>query len=97
MTWQGLQPCPNPNRLQSRYVLAKAGGLFRSHPFGVTCAIKRLHRENVDIIALPEIQERLSAIGLDPVSSRPEEFTTQMKIEMKKLAKVIQAANAKAE
>jgi tripartite-type tricarboxylate transporter receptor subunit TctC len=59
--------------------------------------ITRLHREIVDIIALPEIQERLSAIGLDPVGSTPEEFTTQMKIEMKKWAKVIQAANVKVE
>jgi tripartite-type tricarboxylate transporter receptor subunit TctC len=59
--------------------------------------ITRLHREIVDIIALPEIKERLLAIGLDPVGSTAEEFTTQMKIEMKKWAKVIQTANVKAE
>jgi tripartite-type tricarboxylate transporter receptor subunit TctC len=59
--------------------------------------ITQLHREIVDIIALPEIQQRLLAIGLDPVGSTPEEFTTQMEIEMEKWAKVIQAANIKAE
>src|SRR4051812_21664435 len=59
--------------------------------------ISRLHHEIADIIALPEMQERLSAIGLDPIGSTPEEFTSQMKIEMEKWAKVIQAANLKAE
>jgi tripartite-type tricarboxylate transporter receptor subunit TctC len=59
--------------------------------------ITQLHREIVEIIALPEIQQRLSAIGLDPVGSTPGQFSTQMEIEMEKWAKVIQAANIKAE
>jgi tripartite-type tricarboxylate transporter receptor subunit TctC len=59
--------------------------------------IAQLNREIVDIIALPEIAERLTAIGLDPVGSTPEEFTAQMKVEMEKWAKVIQAANLKAD
>jgi tripartite-type tricarboxylate transporter receptor subunit TctC len=57
----------------------------------------QLHREIAGIIALPEMQERFSAIGLDPIGSTPEEFTSQMKIEIEKWAKVIQAANLKAE
>ena len=43
------------------------------------------------------MKERLSTLGLEPVGSTPEEFTTQMKLEMEKWAKVIQAAKIKAE
>lgn len=59
--------------------------------------ITRLHHEIVDIIALPEMQQRLSTIGLDPVGTTPEEFTAQMTNEMEKWAKVIRTANLKAE
>ena len=56
-----------------------------------------LHQEIVEIIALPEIRGRLLAIGLEPVGDFPEEFAAQMKVEMEKWAKVIRAANIKAE
>jgi tripartite-type tricarboxylate transporter receptor subunit TctC len=59
--------------------------------------ITLLQREIVKIIALPEMKERLSTLGFDPVGSTPEEFTVQMKLEMEKWAKVIRAANIKAE
>ena len=54
-----------------------------------------LQREVVKIIALPDMKERLSALGFDPVGSTPEEFAVQMKIELEKWAKVIRAANLK--
>ena len=56
-----------------------------------------LHQETVKIIALPEIRERLLAIGLEPVGDSPVEFAAQMKVEMEKWAKVIRAAKIKAE
>ena len=56
-----------------------------------------LHQEVVRIIALPEMKERLAAIGLEPVGDSPEEFSAQMKVEMEKWAKVIKAAKIKAE
>jgi len=56
-----------------------------------------LQREIVSIIALPEVKERLSSLGFDPVGDTPEEFTAQMKLEMEKWAKVIRVANLKAE
>jgi tripartite-type tricarboxylate transporter receptor subunit TctC len=46
---------------------------------------------------MPDMKEKLSTLGLDPIGSTPEEFTTQMKFEMEKWAKVIQAAKIKAE
>jgi tripartite-type tricarboxylate transporter receptor subunit TctC len=59
--------------------------------------ITLLQHEIVKIIALPEMKERLSTFGFDSVGSTPEEFTVQMKLEMEKWAKVIRAANIKAE
>jgi tripartite-type tricarboxylate transporter receptor subunit TctC len=56
-----------------------------------------LQREIVSILALPDMKERLVALGLDAVGSTPEEFTTQLKLEMEKWARVIQAAKIKAE
>jgi tripartite-type tricarboxylate transporter receptor subunit TctC len=56
-----------------------------------------LQREIVDILAMPDMKEKLSTLGLDPVGSTPEQFTTQMKFEMEKWAKVIEAAKLKAE
>jgi tripartite-type tricarboxylate transporter receptor subunit TctC len=56
-----------------------------------------LQREIISILALPDMKERLVALGLDAVGSTPEEFTTQMKLEMEKWARVIQAAKIKAE
>jgi tripartite-type tricarboxylate transporter receptor subunit TctC len=56
-----------------------------------------LHREIVGIIALPDMQERLAALGLEPVGDTPAEFSAQMKVEMEKWAKVIRAAKIKAE
>ncbi len=56
-----------------------------------------LQREIVRIVALPEVKERLSSLGFDPVGDTPEEFTARMKLEMEKWAKVIRVANLKAE
>jgi tripartite-type tricarboxylate transporter receptor subunit TctC len=59
--------------------------------------ITLLQREIVAITALPDMKERLSALGFDPVGSTPEEFATQMKLEMEKWGKVIKSANIKAD
>jgi len=59
--------------------------------------IALLHDEIVKIIAMPDMKERFSTLGLEPVGSSPAEFTSQMKIEMEKWAKVIEAAKIKAE
>jgi tripartite-type tricarboxylate transporter receptor subunit TctC len=56
-----------------------------------------LHREIVKLIALPDMQERLATLGLEPVGDSPEEFSAQMKVEMEKWAKVIRAAKIKAQ
>jgi tripartite-type tricarboxylate transporter receptor subunit TctC len=59
--------------------------------------ITSLQHEIVKIVALPEMKERLSTLGFDVVGSSPEEFAVQMTLEIEKWAKVIRAANIRAE
>ena len=59
--------------------------------------ITRLHREIANIVAQPTSKERLAASDLEPVVSRPEEFSAQIKSELAKWAAVIRAAGIKAE
>ncbi len=56
-----------------------------------------LHREIVNVIALPDIKERLVVLGFDPVASTPEEFVVHAKSEFETWAKVIRASKIKAE
>ena len=56
-----------------------------------------LQREIVAIIAVPDMKQRLSALGFDPVGNTGEEFVAQMKLEMEKWARVIRAAHLKAQ
>ena len=55
--------------------------------------VKRLNAELVRIIALPDIRERLDALGVDPVANTSEEFAAFQKAEIAKWAKVIKTAN----
>jgi tripartite-type tricarboxylate transporter receptor subunit TctC len=59
--------------------------------------IALIHREVVEMIALPDMRERLSTLGFELVGNTPEEFALQMKLEMEKWAKVIRAANIRAQ
>jgi tripartite-type tricarboxylate transporter receptor subunit TctC len=54
-----------------------------------------LHREMVTILALPDVKERLPALGFEVVASTPGEFATRIKAEIGSWAKVIRAANIK--
>jgi len=54
--------------------------------------VTKLSREIVAIVSEPEMRERLSKEGADPVGSSPEEFAAYMKAEIAKWGKVISAA-----
>jgi tripartite-type tricarboxylate transporter receptor subunit TctC len=56
-----------------------------------------LHREIVKIIAMPDVKERLAALGFEPVANTPEEFTRLAKREFASWAEVIRASNIKAQ
>ena len=67
-------------------------------PAGTPAAIvARLNREIVAILHLPEVVERLSAQGAEPVGSTPEEFAAYIRSETVKWAKVVRESGAKAE
>ncbi len=67
-------------------------------PAGTPPAIvEKLNREMVKIGALPEIRQRLEAIGFTPVLDTPEEFGARIKIEMEKWGKVVRDSHLKIE
>src|SRR5262252_6739898 len=59
--------------------------------------IDLLHREIVRIVTRAEVRERLSALGFEPIASTPGEFADRIRWEIDKWAKVIRAANIKAQ
>jgi len=55
--------------------------------------VDKLSAETQRILKLPDVNERLSALGAEPVGDRPEQFATHIKSEIAKWAKVIKDAN----
>ena len=54
-----------------------------------------LHRELVKIVALPDVQEKLAALGFIAIADTPAEFAARLKSEFAKWAKVIKDAGIK--
>src|SRR5262247_4347281 len=59
--------------------------------------IGALQREITAIIALPDVKERLPALGFEAVGSTPKEFAARIKVETEIWGKVIRAAHIKPE
>ena len=59
--------------------------------------VDRLNRDTVKILNSPAIKELLFRQGLDASPSTPQEFSTYIKSEMTKWAKVVKTSGAKAE
>ena len=67
-------------------------------PAGTPGAIvARLNREIVAILHLPDVVERLSAQGAEPVGSTPEEFAAYIRAETVNWARVVRESGDKAE
>jgi tripartite-type tricarboxylate transporter receptor subunit TctC len=65
-------------------------------PVGTPPAIvDLLHREIVKIVALPDVQEKLAALGFIAIADTPAEFAARLKSEFAKWAKVIKDAGIK--
>jgi len=59
--------------------------------------IGAVQREIAAIIALPDVKERLPALGFEAVASTADEFAIRIKVETEMWGKVIRAANIKPE
>ena len=59
--------------------------------------LAKLSAENATALSSPEVRENLKAQGVDPVGNTPEQFAVYIKQEIVKWAKVMRAANIKAE
>jgi len=59
--------------------------------------VAKLSQDIGRVLHLPDVRERLLAQGMEPVSNTPEEFSTYVRSEMTKWAKVVKASGAKAE
>jgi len=57
--------------------------------------VNQLYREIARIVALPDVKERLAAVGYVPVANTPEQFAAQIKTDIAKWGKVIRDANIK--
>ena len=59
--------------------------------------IRRLQDEVARVLKLPEVRERILALGIDPVASTPEEFSRVIAADIVKWTAVAKAANIKAD
>jgi tripartite-type tricarboxylate transporter receptor subunit TctC len=57
--------------------------------------VTRVYQETVRAVQMPDVREKLSSLGADPVGSTPEQFAAHIQAETKKWAKVIKDANVK--
>ncbi len=59
--------------------------------------IEKLHTEISKIIELPEVQEKLSTLGAEPIKMTPDEFSSWMSTQVDSWAKVVKTAGIKIE
>jgi tripartite-type tricarboxylate transporter receptor subunit TctC len=59
--------------------------------------IARLNAEIKRTMALAEMRDRLAVEGADPVSNTPEQFGAFLRAEIERWAKVVKAANIRAD
>ena len=57
----------------------------------------RIQREVARVLAMPEVRERLAAIGAEPLGSTPAEFTAFLRREIERFRVIVREAGIKAE
>jgi tripartite-type tricarboxylate transporter receptor subunit TctC len=59
--------------------------------------IRKLHEEALKALATPEVRERLSKLGAEPLPMSPEAFNAYIQAEMEIAARIAKAANLQAQ
>jgi tripartite-type tricarboxylate transporter receptor subunit TctC len=59
--------------------------------------IARINRDTVAVLSLPDVKERLSALGFEPSVTTPAEFGARIRSEIAKWDKVVRAAHIRIE
>jgi len=59
--------------------------------------IDLLHREIVKAMTLPDVRERLNALGFQSIINTPEEYAAYIKVEVPRWGKVVRTANIRIE
>jgi tripartite-type tricarboxylate transporter receptor subunit TctC len=59
--------------------------------------VMKLNREVVRILALPDVKERMLALGAEPSAMAPEAFDAHVRSEIAKFSKIIRDGNIKVE
>ena len=59
--------------------------------------VDQLQRQVARIVALPDVKERLDALGFAPVASTPDAYAAQIKADIETWSKVVREANIKVE
>jgi tripartite-type tricarboxylate transporter receptor subunit TctC len=57
--------------------------------------VAKLEKELIEIIRLPDVQERLKGLAVDPAGSTSEEFTRMIAAELPRWADIAKAGNIK--
>ena len=57
--------------------------------------VHRWHGDIVNIIALPDVRQRLAAMSFEPIGNSPEEFGALIESEIPKWRRVIEGAKLK--
>lgn len=57
--------------------------------------VKLLHQRIVQILAMPDVKERLGALGFEPVGDTPEEFAAKLEADYARWKSVVRQANIK--
>jgi tripartite-type tricarboxylate transporter receptor subunit TctC len=59
--------------------------------------VDKLYREIKRVVARPDVQEKLGAVGFQPVVNTPDEFAARIKLELAKWEKVVHDAKIRVE
>ena len=59
--------------------------------------VTRLNSEIIKAMKLPDVREKLLAMGADPVGDTPEQFDAHLQKEIAKWARIVKASGARAD